>query len=145
MRLSTKIAIAAILIALAFYLPFFHYTGANQVGIQWNKFDGSITTDTPGFNVTSPWVLVAKVDTRPQRVCVESVAKVINCKLAAIRPSAYRQLVAREGFRYYWWDNRLSFNFGYGNEYRGTRDLVRAYAFSPTQQEFVQIFSEIQE
>jgi hypothetical protein len=130
---------------LFFYLPFFHYTAAHEVGIKLNRVDGKISLDKPGFNLSAPWVWVAKVEARPQRVCIESVAKAINCKLAVFQPNEFRELVKREGFRYYWWDNRLSVNFGHKEEYRGSRNLIRGYAFSNAEQGFIKVLEHISE
>jgi hypothetical protein len=127
------------------YLPLFHYTAVHEVGIMHNRISGVVSVDTPGFHLTPPWVFVAKVDTRPQRVCIESVARVVTCRLAMFNRAAYQEFVAREGFRYYWWDNRFSVNFGHDNEYRGTRNIVRAYAFSNASQSFVYTLKEFNE
>ena len=85
------------------------------------------------------------MEIRPMRVCVETVAKVISCKLAEFLPSGFTEFVQREGFRYYWWDNRISFNFGYNEEYRGGRDLVRGYAFAVTNQKFIRVLETLHE
>lgn len=130
---------------ILFYLPFFHYTSAHEVGIKFDKWNGIVSRDTPGFNLSPPWVLVAKMETRPLRVCIESVAKVINCKLAEFVPTAFQEFAQREGFRYYWWDNRLSFNSGYHDEYRGSRDLIRGYAFGVSDQRFVRVLETLRE
>jgi hypothetical protein len=124
--------------ALLVYLPLFHYTGQHEVGLKFNPFMGTVQADTPGFNFSAPWVAVAKLDTRPQRVCVTTVAKVLVCKLVRFNPEGYSEFVKREGFRYYWLDNRISFNFGYAEEYRGVRDLLRGYAFEGTPQKFLE-------
>jgi hypothetical protein len=143
MRAVAWVGMGIMAVLLLFYLPFFHYTDAHEVGIKRNQLDGTLSIDTPGFNITAPWIFVAKMETRPQRVCVESAAKVINCKLAIFRPTEYLEFVQREGFRYYWWDNRISFNSAYAEEYRGSRDLIRGYAFSTAKQNFVEVIQHI--
>ena len=120
-----------------FYFPFFHYTSIHEVGIVKNMVSGDLSRDEPGFHFSAPWILVAKLDTRPQRVCITSKSRVMNCRLARVDANNYQALVAREGFRYYWWDNRVSVNFGYDEEYRGIRDLIRGYAFAEEKVEFV--------
>jgi hypothetical protein len=52
--------------------------------------------------------------------------------------------VKTEGFYYYWWANRLSFNLGYDQEYRGVRDLMRGYAYSPHHYPFLVVKDEYQ-
>ena len=114
-----------------FYLGFVHYTEPTEVGVKWNLVSGEISADErSGFHFTPPWVLVANIDTRPVRVCVTSASRSVNCKLVQFDKNYCRQLVEAEGFRYYWWDNRISFNLGYSDEYRGQKDLMRGYAYS---------------
>lgn len=120
------------------YLAFFHYTNIHEVGVMRNIISGELTTDKPGFHFSSPWVLVAKLDTRFQKVCATSHARVMNCKMGRFIPENYQALVEREGFRYYWWDNRISFNFGYDEEYRGERDLIRGYTFTEEKVSFIE-------
>ncbi len=119
------------------YFSCFHYTNIHEVGVVKNMVSGALSHDESGFHFSAPWVLVAKLDTRPQRVCITSRARVMHCRLARVDANNYQALVAREGFRYYWWDNRLSLNLGYDEEYRGIRDLIRGYAFAEEKVEFV--------
>ena len=80
---------------------------------------------------------MARVDTQPTRVCVASASRAYNCKLVQFNASEFRLFVKTEGFHYYWWYNRLSINFGYDEEYRGLRDILRGYAFAAKQYPFV--------
>jgi hypothetical protein len=121
------------------YFPFFHYTNIHELGVMKNIVSGDLRRDDPGFNFSAPWVLVAKLDIRPQRVCITSRSRIMRCKLGSLDANNFRDLVAREGFRYYWWDNRISFNFGHDEEYRGIRDLIRGYSFSDEKYSFVKI------
>lgn len=136
-----RYCIAAALFLLVFipYLAFVHHSEPTQVGIVRNWITGELRLDTPGWNITAPWVSVAKIDTRPMRVCVTSAGRGFNCKLVEFVASEYRYFVSVEGFYYYWWANRLSFNLGYADEYRGMRDLLRGYAYSTRQYPFVRI------
>jgi hypothetical protein len=56
----------------------------------------------------------------------------------------WKEFVAAEGWRYWWWANRFSINFGYDEEYRGMRDILRGYAYSPKQYPFLVILEEYQ-
>ena len=116
---------------LLLYLLCVHILDQHHVGLRYNLLTGEMTLDAPGVYVTPPWVRVSRIDVRPQRVCLTTVAKVLICKLVRFQPSEYKAFVAREGFRAYWWDNRISFNLGYFEEYRGLRDIFRGYAFEP--------------
>lgn len=129
-----------------FYVPFVHYTDTYKTAIMYNKITGEITIDEDaGFNITPFWVFVSSVDMRPQRVCITTTAKIMNCKLAKFVSKNLKDLVKREGFHYYWLANRFSFNSGYNTEYRGTLDLLRGYAFSGGRYSFIEIVDEINE
>lgn len=127
-----------------FYLACIHYSGITQVGISRNWISGELKLDTPGWNITAPWVSVAKVDTRPMRVCVTSAGRGFNCKLVEFVPGEFKKFVETEGFHYYWWYNRLSFNWGYDDEYRGVKDILRGYAYSVKQYPFVRVLRDFE-
>jgi hypothetical protein len=124
------------------YIPFLHHTEPTEIGIARNLFTGEVYPDTPGWNVTAPWVAVAKVDVRPMRVCVTSAGRGFGCKLVQFRKEAYREFVRTEGFYYYWWANRFSINLGYREEYRGVKDLLRGYAYGVVPYPFLAILRE---
>jgi len=123
--------------------PIYHYTEATEIGIRLNLLTREVTRDTPGWNVSAPWILVSHVDIRPTRVCVESTGRgTLNCKLVEFLPDKHREFVMTEGFRYWWWSNRFSFNAGYDREYRGMTDLLRGYAYSDKKFPFVKVVQE---
>lgn len=131
---------------ILFYFPFVHYTGVYQVGIRYDKIDGSMNLDSnQGFHISHPFVLVTKVDTLPLRVCVSSTTKTVHCKLVRFIPENYKEFVMREGFYYYWWSNRLSFNPGYSEHYRGFRDKLKGYAFAHSDYSFIEIIESFHE
>lgn len=144
-RRTVSLGISVLVTLLLMYFLFCHYTEPTQVGIVRNWVTGELKLDTPGWNVTAPWVTVAKIDTRPIRVCVTSAGRGFSCKLVEFQSEAYREFVEAEGLYYYWWANRLSFNFGYDDEYRGVRDLLRGYAYSVRQYPFVKVLREYQD
>lgn len=132
-----------VVIAFVLYLACFHYTEPTQVGISLNYSNGNLVlVQKSGWSVTAPWIMVAKIDTRPIRVCVTSSGRGFNCKLVQFNPQAYQEFVEIEGFRYYWWANRLSFNLGYSEEYRGMRDILRGHAFGVKKYRFLKILQE---
>ncbi len=134
-------------IVACLYLACIHYTEPNEVAIVRNWITGELELDNQaGFNCTPPWVTVAIIDIRPARVCLTSAGHAaFNCKLVQFEPRAYQEFIATEGFRYYWFANRFSFNFGYHDEYRGMRDILRGYAFSAKHYSFVRILEEYSE
>lgn len=119
------------------YLPFVNYLEPFEEGIVWNRITGVVSLQNKGWNITAPWVLVARIDTRPTRVCVTTAGRGFNCKLVRFEPNVYKEFVKTEGLYYYWWANRISVNFGYDEEYRGMRDLLRGYAYDVRHYPFV--------
>ncbi len=124
------------------YFPFVNYLEPVEEGIAWNFATGELRLQNKGWNFTPPWVLVARIDVRPIRVCVTTAGRGFNCKLVQFEPSAYREFAATEGFYYYWWANRISFNWGYDEEYRGMRDLLRGYAYGVKRYPFVTVLRD---
>lgn len=130
---------------LLFYFFFVNYLDLGESGISFNRFSGEISLqDGQGLHFTAPWVFVSTVSMQPIRVCVTSTGRDVACKLVQFDSSAYRDFVRVQGFRYWWWSNRISYNMGYDEEYRGMRDLMRGYAFSVDKYPFIKILSEFQ-
>lgn len=127
---------------IGLYRSFVHDTESGWVGIEKNQVTGELALDHPGWNLNPPWVWVAMMDTRPQRVCISTTARAYECKLVQFETEAYQEFVVTEGWRYYWWSNRLSFNWGYDEEYRGVRDVLRGYAFSPKPYPFLTVIRD---
>lgn len=130
---------------VAGYCAFINHNEAYHAGIAWNFVSGELWLQEGGYHITSPWTLVTRVDTRPQRVCITSASRVaFNCKLVQFRREAWREFVVTEGWRYYWCSNRLSLNLGYREEYRGLRDILRGYAYSERQYPFLTVLESYQ-
>jgi hypothetical protein len=128
---------------MIFYFGWFFHTDLSWVAIVRNQVSGELEIDSvPGWHVRAPWVLASRIDTRPQRVCVVSGGRSFNCKLVQFNIAGWHQFVEMEGFRYYWWSNRISFNGGYSDEYRGMKDLLRGYTFSGKAYPFITIRRE---
>lgn len=126
-----------------FYTLFLNYTEPTQVGIARNWFSGEMRLqEGGGWHVSAPWVWVVRIDTRPMRVAVTSAGRGYSGKLVMFDPKEWREFVQTEGWHYYWWYNRFSFNFGYAEEYRGMRDIMRGYAFGAKKYSFIKILNE---
>ncbi len=140
----TKISIVLSLV-LTFWLFCFHWTDSHEIGITRNFFSGNLKLDSvPGFNFTAPWIQVARIDIRPTRICVTSSTNNFNCRLVEFNKEFYKEFIEAEGFRYFWWSNRISFNLGHDDEYRGMKDLLRGYTFDRTNRNFITVVQEIQ-
>jgi hypothetical protein len=136
------IFISAIMI---FYFLFVNYTEPTELGIARNKISGEMwIQENGGWHLSAPWVFVANVDLRPIRVAVLSSGHAYCAKLVQFDKNHWKEFIAVEGFRYYWWSNRISFNLGYEEEYRGMKDLMRGYAFSVQKFPFINILTEYQ-
>lgn len=126
----------------AWYCTFVTYVPPeSHVGIAWDYYSGETRLVRGGFNIIGAATFVAKVDRRPQRVCVTSTSRSYQCKLVQFVSEEYEKFLVTEGFYYYWWANRISFNGSYDEEYRGIRDLLRGYAFGTKQYPFVKIIT----
>lgn len=110
-----------------FWLCFFNYNSPHHVSINRNVITGEMSLKGSGVHITAPWVQASRIDTRPFRVCVDCGCKNINCKLVTFNANGWNEFVKREGFKYYWWVNRISFNFGYEHEYRGIKSILKGY------------------
>lgn len=142
LRKIARVAGLSLVVFLAPYLAFVHHTDRHQAALMFDHFSGELSLDSvPGFTFSSPWVQVSRLDTRPKRVCITTTARAFNCKLVQFQPKYYREFAATQGFYYYWWANRISFNFGY-DTYRGLRDILRGYAFGESQYPFISILEK---
>ncbi|KKR46338.1 MAG: hypothetical protein UT90_C0004G0050 [Parcubacteria group bacterium GW2011_GWA1_40_21] len=135
-----------LVLCFLFYIGFVNCTEPTEIGIARNHISGKMWAQkNGGIHLTPLWVGVARVDIRPVRVAVTSAGRGYSAKLIQFNPEYWREFVDVEGWRYYWWANRFSFNFGYEEEYRGMRDLMRGYAYSAKQYLFLNILKEYKE
>jgi len=140
-----KIIAVVVSVILCLYMLTVNYTEPTELGIARNTITGEMwTQDRGGWHLTSPFVLVTVLDMRPMRVAVLSTGHGYCAKLVQFDKKYWREFIATEGFRYYWFANRISFNLGYDEEYRGQKDLMRGYAFSVKKYPFIKIITEYQ-
>lgn len=110
------------------------------MAVEWNPFSGELKGDTvAGWKISAPWEMVSKIDLRPTRVCITSAANSYSCKLVSFQRTKWEDFIKVQGFSYYWWSNRFSFNFGYKDEYRGFKDIMRGYAYGTEKYDFIKI------
>lgn len=126
-----------------FWLGFLNYTEPTQIGIARNLATGEMWAQIGGgWHLTPPWVLVARIDTRPIRVSVDSAGHGYSAKLVQFVPEQWETFVNTEGWRYWWWANRISFNLGYKDEHRGMKDILRGYAYGAKEYPFIRVLTE---
>lgn len=129
-RKKVKIIGLSLFFLLFFWLFFIHYNQIHHVSVSRNLFTGELILDeSKGIKFSAPWVQVIKFDTRPFKVCIDCSCSNINCKLIAFNSVGWEDFLNREGFKYFWFKNRISFNSGNKMEYRGIRHVLRGYAF----------------
>jgi hypothetical protein len=145
MVVKKKVKIIFVIIGVVFllYLSCYHYTDSYEFGMTQNFFTGEVKPDGhAGRHITYPWVLATKIDTRPHRVSIASATRNLNCRLVQFDPSKYQELIRIEGFHYYWWYNRFSFNSGQ-ETYRGVDNLLLGHSYGNNRGSFVKIIQEI--
>ena len=141
--MKKKLIISASTLLLISYFALYHYSDSYESCINYNLFTGDMGLDEhTGHHLSYPWVFVSKIDTRPQRVCIVSASRNINCRLVQFDPTYYKELIQKEGFRYYWWYNRFSFNSGQ-ETYRGFTNLLVGYSYGVNRAHFVKVIQEI--
>lgn len=128
------------------FMTCFYSLEPTELGISRNMATGNVSLQSrTGYHVKPPWVFVSIIDTRPMRVCITSSSHAaFNCRLVRFVGSEWRTFVRTEGFKLYWWSNRISFNLGYREEYRGMKDILRGYAFSAERYPFLEVIQEYQ-
>jgi hypothetical protein len=109
----------------------------SEVSLNHNIIDGTVTCDTTrGMKLSAPWILVSVIDTRPIRVCIDCSCRNITCKLVYFNPKEYKIFVQKR-LVLLWFRNRLSFNSGNNQEYRGFENVVRGYSFDNVEYKFL--------
>lgn len=112
------------------YMSLFSRNDINHISIERNYISGEVKiNEDPGIRITAPWIQVVKIDIRPFKICVTSSSKVLNCGVYSFNKDGIHDFIKREGISYYWFRNRLSFNYGHREEYRGFVDIIKGYAF----------------
>ena len=126
-------------VLILFYLLCFNHVEQHEIGIRWNPFLAEATCEEPGLYLSAPWIRVSNIDTRPQKVSITTTANSYNSKLVSFDKEYFLEFVKTQGFSYYWLNNRYSFNLGYGEEYRGFKDILRGYAFGNKHYNFIKV------
>ncbi len=139
-RIRITILVSTILLSCVFFTV--NYNEPTQIGIARNMVSGEMWEQGGGLHIKPPWVWVVRIDTRPVRVGVLSGGRGYSGKLVQFDKQHWREFVAVEGWRYYWFSNRISFNMSYDEEYRGMKDILRGYAYGAKKYPFIVILQE---
>lgn len=139
------IVLLALLSLPCFYLLCLNHLDAHEFGIARSRLTSNTWAQHAGWHCTAPWVSVSVIDARPMRVTVDSSGRSCSAKLVQFVPEEWEEFIRTEGFRYYWWSNRISFNLGYTEENRGMRDIMRGYAYGAKKYKFIRVLNEYQQ
>lgn len=144
---SNRFRTIAIVVCSVFavYCATVNYVSQYEIGLARNLLTSTVTKQNAGLHFTHPFIFVVHVDCRPTRVNVHSSSRTACSKLVQFVPEYWDAFVKTEGWRLYWWSNRISFNGSYPEEYRGWRDVARGYAFSSKRYPFFRVIQEIEE
>lgn len=127
-----------------FWLFFIHYNNTHHVSVARNFFTGEMKMDSSaGIKFSAPWIQVIKFDKRPFKVCIDCSCANVNCKLIAFEPAGWHDFLQREGFKYFWFKNRISFNSGQSIQYRGIRHVLRGYSFDNKKYSFIKELDQV--
>ena len=137
-RVSLGIACLAMVIRFGFLI----HNEPTEIAITRNLLTGDTYLLEAGWHFAPLWVLAPVIDTRPVRVSVPSAGHGYSAKLVQFQTDAWQEFVSTEGFRYWWWANRISFNFGYTEEYRGMKDILRGYVYGTKPYPFFKVITE---
>lgn len=131
-----------VIVVVILYFAFLNRVNPNEVGLARNHITGETWAQEAGWHVTAPWTWIATVNTNPIRVSVPTTGRGYSSKLVQFVPEHHDEFLELEGWRWYWWDNRFSFNFGHEDEYRGFRNLMLGYAYSAKKYPFIKVLAE---
>ncbi len=138
-----KYTLIVLLVLLLLRVNLLTYSGPTEIGIARNVLTGQTWPMPKGLRFKPPWVLVPHIDTRPMRVSVDSAGHGWSAKLVQFVPSEWESFVKTEGFYFWWWANRISFNSGYRDEHRGIKDIFRGYAYGVKQYPFLVVLKDV--
>lgn len=139
---KVRIGTFSVIAILIVYKAFVGHVEPGRVGVARNIVSGEIRLQHPGWHITPPWMFSTRVDTRPIRVSVDSSGRGYGAKLIQFDLEHWKEFVDTEGWRFYWWSNRFSFNWGYKEEHRGIRDILRGYAYGSKSYPFIKVLEE---
>lgn len=138
------VVVAMLVVTILAVCGFFtvNYNEPTQIGIARNLITGEMVMQEGGIYFKPPWVWVVRIDTRPVRLGIMSGGRGYDAKLVQFDKRYWKEFVAIEGWRYYWFSNRISLNFGHESTYRGMDDVMIGYAYSSKKYPFVVILEE---
>jgi hypothetical protein len=135
------LVIAAVVLNILFYFFCLNHIGPASVGIAYNALNGEVTSQKhAGWYITSPFVRVASIDTRPTQVCLNAGTRILSCKLIEFVPEGAEEFVKLQGFRYY--DGAVVNNSCHDCN-SDMYHILQGYAFSGREYPFLRVIEEL--
>lgn len=137
-------SVVAAILAVLFYFFDLNHVGIQEIGIAYDSWSGEIAVQHTGWHVTGPQVQVASVSLLPTQVCLNSGARVLNCKLVRFNETGVQDFIREQGFHYYGNSNFSSNNnSSCYSACSGVPNILKGYAYSGRQWKFLEILEEI--
>lgn len=138
---GSRIALVVGLI-IPFYFFCANHVGIQEIGVAYDSWSGEVTIQKTGWHVTGPQVQVATVSTLPTQVCLNSGARLLNCKLVRFKEAGIQDFVREQGFHYYG-GTSMSSQSGCLSGCTGMANILKGYAYSGKTWPFLEILEEI--
>ena len=139
--IRSLVCLAAALV-IAFYFFFTNHIGIQEFGVAYDSWTGEVTIQKTGWHITGPQVQVAPVSTLPIQVCLNSGARLLNCKLVRFKESGIQDFVKEQGFHYYG-NTSWGQQNGCASSCAGMANILKGYAYSGKPWPFLEILEEI--
>lgn len=86
---------------LAFWALLLDHIPPGYIGVAYNRWSGQVVLqEAPGWYLTAPSTQVMRIDARPMRVTVISLANTLASKLIRFRKEGVNDYLERQGFGY---------------------------------------------
>lgn len=136
-----RFSVGAAILSFFFYIFCLNHIGVQEIGIKYNSWTGEIALQHTGWHVTGPQVQVANVSLLPTQVCLNSGARLLNCKLIRFNENGVQDFIHEQGFHYY--GNVTSNTYSCASACTGMPNILKGYAYSGKQWAFLEILEEI--
>ena len=130
----------ALIAVLGFYIMCMNHIGIQHIGIAYDSWNGTVSIQQPGWHQTGPQVQVAEVSLLPTRVCLNSGARVLNCKQVRFKAEGVQAFIAEQGFHYY--DTSGSSSGNDCDSCGGMTRILKGYAYSGKDWPFLEVIEE---
>jgi hypothetical protein len=114
------------------------WNSPTNISIYKNIFSGEMGVYKSGLHISPPWVITRKINLEPRRFCIQCDCRNSTCNLIRFNPDGWKEFIDKEGFRFYWFSNRISFNQS-NITYRGLDNILYGYSFDSMEYGFIEV------